>query len=214
MIVYIAGPYAANESGSIDDHIALARDAALKVWEAGHFAMCPHLNTSHFEEDSELTNKDYVDRDLWMVARCDAIVMLPGWQESRGATRERDYATVQDIPVYFFPDIPAPHPTEVLRPIQAEAFVNTVMKMYRVHLDKNADYSPANILGVGEIGLVTRLWDKMARLLNLVGFRMEIASSRFEAPLKPKNESIDDNLMDMAVYAIIGQLLRKGKWGK
>lgn len=101
-IVYIAGKY----TGNIDENIALARDAALKIWEAGHFAMCPHLNTAHFNDDLELTSKDYVDRDLQMLARCDAILMLPGWQESHGANQELEFAIACDIPVYHFPDIP------------------------------------------------------------------------------------------------------------
>jgi len=106
------------------------------------------------------------------------------------------------------------HPTARLRPAQVEAFDAILQKMRQTHLDKNADYSPANILGTGEIGLVTRLWDKMARLMNLTGFRIEIASSTFAEPLQPKNESVEDTLTDLSVYAIIGLLLRQGKWGK
>jgi len=106
------------------------------------------------------------------------------------------------------------HPTELLRPIQAQAFKEILGHMYQVHLDKNADYSPSNVLATGEIGLVTRLWDKVARLLNLTGFQIEISSSRFVVPKKPKNEAIEDTYMDLAVYGIIGLLLRQDKWGK
>ena len=106
------------------------------------------------------------------------------------------------------------HPTELRRPVQAQAFREILDRMYRTHLDKNADYSPANILGTGWVGLVTRLWDKMARMMNLAGFRLEVINSVYECPLEPKNESVDDTLMDMAVYAIIGLLLRAGKWGR
>lgn len=106
------------------------------------------------------------------------------------------------------------HITEVTRPHQVKAFREVIEKMYQVHLDKNADYSPANILGTGEIGLMTRTWDKIARLMNLMGFKIEIASMRYETPATPKNESIDDSIQDLAVYAIIWQLYRKGVWGK
>jgi len=105
------------------------------------------------------------------------------------------------------------HITEDLRPEQTEAFRDIIEHMYEVHLDKNADYSPANILGTGEIGLATRTWDKMARLMNLMGFRIEIKSSEFEEPLDPKNESIEDTITDLAVYCIIWLIYRKGKWG-
>ena len=74
--------------------------------------------------------------------------------------------------------------------------------------------SPANILGAGNIGIVTRMWDKVARLMNLTGFKIEISSSKFEAPKKPKNESIADTVKDLAVYAIIYTIYQNGDWGK
>lgn len=86
--------------------------------------------------------------------------------------------------------------------------------MYRTHLSKNEDYSPASILGTGEIGLVTRLWDKVARLMNLTGFKVEISQAVFKAPIEPKHESVDDTLQDAAVYSVIGLLLHQGVWGK
>jgi hypothetical protein len=106
------------------------------------------------------------------------------------------------------------HPTEVKKPKQTSAFIKIMTKMYSVHLDKNQDYSSANILGTGETGLATRIWDKVARLMNLVGYRIEIESSSFETPVEPKNESRDDNILDAAVYCIIWMILRIGAWGK
>lgn len=109
---------------------------------------------------------------------------------------------------------PGTHITELRRPVQARAFREIIEQMYIVHLNKNADYSPANILGPGELGLMTRTWDKVSRLMNLMGFRIEISASSFTMPEKPKCESIDDSVMDMTVYGIIWQLYRKGAWGK
>jgi 5'(3')-deoxyribonucleotidase len=109
---------------------------------------------------------------------------------------------------------PGNHPTELRCPVQARAFKDLIEKMYQVHLDKNQDYSPANILGTGQIGLVTRLWDKIARLMNLNGFNIDVVHSSFKAPKSPKCESIQDTYMDAAVYAIIGMLLMEGKWGR
>lgn len=210
MIVFIAGPY----RGDVGKNISNARAVAMKVWEKGHVALCPHLNTAFFDETCACKDADYLAGDLKLLARCDAMVMIPKWEKSEGASKEVGYALAHDIPVYYYPDIPPLHPTEQTRPNQVEAFINTVMSMYRVHLQKNADYSPANILGTGEVGLVTRLWDKIARLMNLTGFHINITSTYFTAPEKPKNESIDDTLMDAATYSVIGLLLRKGVWGK
>lgn len=72
------------------------------------------------------------------------------------------------------------HPTEAARPLQAQAFRQIIEQMYQVHLDKNYDYSPANVLGAGDMGLVTRSWDKLARIMNLSGFNVEIEEYQFK----------------------------------
>ena len=107
------------------------------------------------------------------------------------------------------------HPTEIKSPNQAKGFREITDQMYQIHLDKNADYSPANVLGMGEMGVVVRMWDKMTRLMNLLGFEIDVKFVGYN-PSKakdPKNESIIDTYMDMSVYAIIGRLYREGRWG-
>lgn len=133
------------------------------------------------------------------------------------------------------------HPTELKSPIQARAFKEIVTKMYEVHLSKNADYSPMNILVTGMPGTITRIWDKVARYVNLTGYTVtslgegnigeyifytmarlfwmsgvfvKMSLVKTGIMKQPNNEPIDDSLMDLSVYGIIGLLLRKGKWGK
>jgi len=105
------------------------------------------------------------------------------------------------------------HETEVRCPNQSARFREILDEMYLTHLDKNADYSPANVLGVGELGIVVRLWDKMTRLMNLLGFEVQVKFVGYHGPKEAKNESITDTYMDMSVYAIIGRLYREGRWG-
>jgi len=97
-------------------------------------------------------------------------------------------------------------------PQQTEAFEEIVTNMLATYKMKMEDYSPWNMRGTGELGAITRLWDKTARLMNLMGF--DIGTGKFTAYKDPKNESIDDTLLDLANYAIITMILRKGKWGK
>lgn len=155
--------------------------------------------------------------DLPLLARCDALLLPADWKNGTHEAAETawGYATAQGIPIYVLPDMPVPHPTELRCPEQVSAFMEIVMRMYRVHLAKNSDYSPANILVPGELGLVTRLWDKVARLLNLSGFRFEVVSAgHYEQPKTPNFEAVEDSYMDLAVYGVIGLLLRRGQWGK
>lgn len=65
---------------------------------------------------------------------------------------------------------------------------------------KQRDYGSRNISEFGEMGILMRVWDKICRLKNLMGKE------------NPKNESIDDSWLDMANYAIIAILVRRGIW--
>ena len=73
-------------------------------------------------------------------------------------------------------------------------------------LSKHRDYGPKNISqapGGAINGLRVRMWDKMARINNLLD------SNRHDAPA---HESLEDSFRDLANYAIISILVLKGKW--
>jgi hypothetical protein len=220
-IGYVAGCYNAytDTDGvfhSIDENIAIAKKIAAELWTAGHYAICPHANTEHFEIlCPTVPYQQYIDGDIEILKLCDFIEMIPNWKYSNGGKGEHAEAVRLGMPVYEYPEIPPLHPTEVNCPEQVKAFREILGRMMRTHLKKNADYSPANIMGTGELGVVTRMWDKVCRLMNLTGLKIDINTPvTFVAPKEPKNESIDDTYGDLAVYSIIGQLLRSGKWGK
>jgi hypothetical protein len=109
MIVYVAGPYSASSGKKdIDLNIEQAFQVSAKLWEAGFTALCPHGNTYHFEKRISLSNDEYVNRDLELVSVCEAMVMTPDWETSRGAIREKEHAEMLGIPVYIFPSLPEP----------------------------------------------------------------------------------------------------------
>lgn len=210
MVVYVSGPY----RGDVEQNVARAREVAVILWDLGLSVICPHLNTFGIELDTVLSHEDFVQLDLQQVERCDAIVMIPEWETSEGARIEREHAESCGIPIVYWPEWPIVPPTEVFQPVQCRAFIQTVMSFYRLHLLKNEDYSPSNILATGETGIVTRLWDKVARLMNLSGFQFHIDDSKFWLPRTPKNEVIEDTYRDLSVYGIIGLIYRMGKWGR
>jgi nucleoside 2-deoxyribosyltransferase len=214
MLIYVAGPYSADTPEQVQANIKQAADIAKRLWAMGHAVICPHLNTIGFEASEGIDYDMVLKGDFKMIQRCDAVVFTPDWQISNGAQHEYAYAVDQDIPVYMYPSVPSVHSVETNSPVQCSAFMQTLMSMYRIHLDKNADYSPANILGTGQVGVVVRLWDKMARLMNLMGFKLKVETSEYDEPIDPKNESVDDTLLDAANYAIICRLLRAKKWGR
>ena len=112
MIVYTAGPYKEikNSQGVIvitkKHNLKVARTIAVELWNEGYTVICPHLNTRNFEYYTSLTNKAFVERDLEIVAKVDALVMLPNWSLSKGALKEMDYAESLGIPVCIWPERP------------------------------------------------------------------------------------------------------------
>ena len=212
MLIYVAGKY----TGDVQSNIDAAVKVAGELWRIGHAVICPQANSAHFEDYfPEVPWEAYMEGDFNIIARCDALVMVDNWKDSKGATMEHEYAESLKIPIYYAPDLPSLHKTEVNSPVQCQGFREEVGLMYRTHLSKNADYSPANILATGEIGLVTRLWDKTARLMNLTGIKFKsVIHEGVQPPSKPQHESINDTYSDMAVYAVIGKLLRTDRWGK
>lgn len=71
-------------------------------------------------------------------------------------------------------------------------------------LRKHHDYGPKNISwspGGPLNGLRVRMWDKMARINNLI-----------ESGATPENESLKDSFQDLANYSIIAMLVLDGKW--
>jgi hypothetical protein len=113
-LIYVAGPYATktvlNGVTSLkgnEQNIAQARKIAIELWEMGHAVICPHLNTCHFERDCKLDHAGYLAGDFLFISKCDAVVMTPDWQDSKGATMEYNHAISLDIPVYVYPDKPS-----------------------------------------------------------------------------------------------------------
>ena len=79
-----------------------------------------------------------------------------------------------------------------------EACRKVALEIAEVVIANQHDYGHDNILAFREQGLIVRLWDKLARLKNLIWVN----------PDNPKNESIEDTFTDIAGYAIIGLMLR------
>jgi hypothetical protein len=74
-------------------------------------------------------------------------------------------------------------------------------------IKKHRDYGPKNITNspYGPTqGLVVRMWDKIARIVNLTN----------QGNVTAENEPLEDSFKDIANYGIIGLLVLRGKWDK
>lgn len=107
-VVYIAGPFRSasthvpgeQNAFGVLQNIMRAMELALEVWQTGKaVALCPHANTFCFQGAAD--DSVWLDGDLELMKRCDAVLMTPDWARSSGATKERDTAVAKGIPVFY-----------------------------------------------------------------------------------------------------------------
>ena len=99
-IIYVSGPYRAPTEQLRFQNILNARDAAVKLWQKGWAVICPHLNTMHM--GGIMGNDEiFLDGDVEIVKRCDAIFMLKGFENSEGACKEIEVAYERNITIYY-----------------------------------------------------------------------------------------------------------------
>lgn len=82
-----------------------------------------------------------------------------------------------------------------------QAYEAVLQDLLVTFLKKHRDYGKGNILDIEELGITFRISEKVSRLKNLL---MKSGD--------PENESIDDTWTDIAVYAIIALLFRRGQF--
>ena len=97
-LIYLAGPYRAATVWQMVANIRRAEALALLVWQAGAACICPHKNTALFDgaDDDSL----WLQGDLEMLRRCDAVICTDDWKNSTGARAEVALAKELDIPVF------------------------------------------------------------------------------------------------------------------
>lgn len=105
-ICYIAGPM----TGIENFNFPAFEQATSILREAGWFVYAPHENDLERGEQPRLDGvpqhklKHYMKVDLAQVCVSDAVFMLDGWPDSKGAAIEFNTAEALDIPCYHFPN--------------------------------------------------------------------------------------------------------------
>ena len=98
IVVYISGKYTAKTQAEELTNIKLAAEVAEKYWHKGYTVICPHTNTM-FVKDVDY--EGFMAGDIEILSRCDIIVMMKSWYESKGAIREYNYAVKHNIQIIF-----------------------------------------------------------------------------------------------------------------
>lgn len=99
IIVYVAGPYRAPTKAGRECNIQKAAEAAKAVWRAGAAAICPHMNSAHF--DGVAPEERFLTAYLYIVDMCDAVFATRGWHHSPGSRDEVAKAELCGVPVVY-----------------------------------------------------------------------------------------------------------------
>lgn len=99
-LVYVAGRYSASSDRTIAENVEAARAVARRV-AAAHpllFPVVPHQLNAGLEGVGDY--EWWLAGTLELMRRCDAVVMVTGWEGSRGACAEREEALRLGMPVF------------------------------------------------------------------------------------------------------------------
>jgi hypothetical protein len=97
-LVYIAGPYRAATAWDVEKNVRAAEELAHAVWRLGAVAICPHAMARWM---SDVPEENYLEGFIDLLRRCDALITVRDWRESRGAMDEVAVAREIKIPVFF-----------------------------------------------------------------------------------------------------------------
>lgn len=107
-VIYVAGPVRDHNTGPDGAYnyyhqlknCRVAEQISWEVWKAGGAPICPHMNTLNYQ--GSLPDKIWLDGDISILLRCDALLVCPGWENSSGTKAEIQAAEEADIPVFYY----------------------------------------------------------------------------------------------------------------
>jgi hypothetical protein len=105
-LIYIAGRFTAETHEAIEQNILAAEKAETEIIERGgmRFAcLVPHSLGRNFKSGPG-DYRYWIEATAEMLWRCDAVLMLPGWEASNGSRGELEHAANIGIPVVFSVD--------------------------------------------------------------------------------------------------------------
>lgn len=99
-MIYVAGPY----TGDVVANIQRAEEVSITLIRNGWHVITPHKNTAGYEQyenGTTITKSTWLEMDLNILERCDAMYVMDDYRASPGTMGEIGFAIEQCIPVYF-----------------------------------------------------------------------------------------------------------------
>jgi len=103
-VIYIAGPFRATNAWLVAENVHRAEQAAHEVVELGAMPLTPHSIGARM--DGTATAQFWISGTLELMRRCDAVLVLPGYQRSEGTLGEIAEAERLKLPIFLPGDGP------------------------------------------------------------------------------------------------------------
>jgi hypothetical protein len=110
-LLYIAGPFTSSTPEQLAELTNQASDVALKAWKKGWSVISVHKNCLGYTASHKIGYKKWMAALIAQIVRCDALLLLPGWEKSSGVQIEKKVAEDLNIPVYKYEIHGVPKPS-------------------------------------------------------------------------------------------------------
>lgn len=101
MRLMVCGPYSHEHEWGRLGNVRKAIDVGIQLQDAGHVVIIPHL--SHYMNVIHPRSWDHwMEQTLEMIPALDGIVLMRGWEESRGSVQEYRKATALEKQIFFW----------------------------------------------------------------------------------------------------------------
>lgn len=98
-LLYISGPITpTTQYPNKVENIARMREVGQRWFKRGYSVFVPGSNNSGWDG---VTYDEYVSMDIAVLAKCQGIVMMEGWEWSRGADKEYHRSNILGITIFF-----------------------------------------------------------------------------------------------------------------
>lgn len=99
-VIYVSGKYRDDRGEWYTEcNIREAEEVGQFIWLQGGIAIVPHLNTRLW--GGLIPYEKWIEGNLEILSRCDAICMVSNWESSEGAKTELQYAISLGMPVLY-----------------------------------------------------------------------------------------------------------------